>query len=163
MNPFDPDWGDDGMGMLYYDDLSPIPTTKMVEQVAKEIEKVKPWLLKAKPVDREIAVLHDWNTLFNMPGSMSPTANQTTMVELLYKSHFNVDFVDQNKIKQGILKKYKLLVTAGMPALDDETLNTIEKFVINGGHVISTARFAERDKLWKKRTNNPPFIFWIKG
>lgn len=156
MQPFDPNAFDNAYALLQCDTLEPMPAAVEAATLAAVLKRLAPELAGAKPAASQVAILHDWNTLFQMPGDPYPGANATTLAQMLYRSHIPVDYLSEEQVKQGALGRYKVLGVAGTVASDEETLNKIAEFRSSGGSVIACARFGERDELFQEREVSPP-------
>jgi len=162
MQPFDPAWGDNRLAFLYADTLEPTPAAQEIARLAASIDRAGPWMAGAEPRPAQIAILHDWNTLFQMPGDSYPTAGATALAEMFYRSHLAVDYISEYQVKQGALERYRILGLAGTVASDDETLEKIRQFHDSGGALIAIARFGERDERFAERPTAPPPYFGLR-
>ena len=162
MQPFDPDESDNAFSLLYADTLEPLPAAREIQKTAHQLRQVESYLAGAKPVPAQVAILHDWNTLFQMPGDLFPTAGATTLAQMFYRSHIPVDYISEQQVKEGILSRYRVLGVAGTVASDEETLRKIEEFHAGGGALIATARFGERDENFTVRKESPPAYFGVR-
>ena len=150
-------WDDSVPYSLAYKGHRPSPVTQEIGRLSPQIEKLAPLMQGLKPAPAQVAVLHSTTTGLAVGGDYAPTADQTTMIELLYRNQTPFDFVSEDMVRNGALSKYRVLVAVGTVAIADDVLDAIGRFIdANGGHVIANARFAELDEHGRKREVHPP-------
>ena len=161
MNPIDPQAGDNVYSLSKPESLEDTPALEEIYRLSEEVKQIAPLLREYKIPDPEIAMLHSWPTQFQMAGEMYPTSNETVIAEMLYRIGHRLNWVTERDIREGKLKRYKLLFVTGTVAISDETLQGIREFHENGGYLIACARFAELDENGKKREDAPPEYFGV--
>ena len=150
-------WADNDEYSLSYKGHKPAPVTEEMGRLSPQIEKLAPLMRGLEPAPAQVAVLHSTTTGLAVGGDYAPTADQTTMIELLYRNQTPFDFVSEDMVRNGALSKYRALIAVGAVALADDVLDAIGKFTdANGGHVIANARFGELDEHGRKRKIHPP-------
>ncbi|MBT7066281.1 MAG: AMP-binding protein, partial [Verrucomicrobia bacterium] len=157
-------WGDGEDYTLHYNGYRFAPVTHEIARISRQLEKLAPLLVGARPAPAQVAVLHSTTSGLAVSGDYAPSADQTTIIDLLYRSHTPFEFVTEDMVRRGDLKKYRALITVGTIALPDDVLSQIRKFTDeNGGHVFANARFAELDDYGRKRTQYPPAWMGVKA
>lgn len=150
-------WNDDAEYTLHYKGNKPAHVTHEIARVGQELKTLAPLLAGLKPQAAQVAVLHSTTTGLAMSGDHTPTADLTTLIDLLYRSHTPFRYVTEDMVRNGALKDYRVLIAVGTVAVDDGVLEAIRKFADeNGGHVIANARFAELDEHAVARAQHPP-------
>ena len=150
-------WSDDIEYTVHYKDYRFAPVTHEIARLSTSARRLAPLLRGMAPAPARVAVLHSTTTGLAVAGDYAPTADQTTIVELLYRSHTPFRFVTEQMVRDGELAKFRVLVAVGAVALPDDVLEAIRRFtVVNGGHVLANARFAELDAYGRHRADHPP-------
>ena len=157
-------WADDIEYTLHYKGYRPAPVTHEIDRLCQQIQRLSPLLAGAEPAPAQVAVLHSTTTGLALAGDYTATADQTTIVELLYRSHTPFDFVTEKMVLEGALKRYRVLVAVGCVALGDNVLSSIETFSTeHGGHVLANARFAALDAYGRARDPHPPHWMGVRA
>ncbi len=147
-------WADGPEWTLHYKGYKFAPVTYEMGKISKQMQKLAPVLSGMKPAAAQVAVLHSTTTGLALPGDYAPTADQSTLVELLYRSQTPFEFITEDMIRKGELKKYRVLIAAGTAALPGDVIEGIRKFADeNGGHVLASARFGELDEFARVRAD----------
>jgi len=150
-------WGEPDPYTLHYRNYKPAPVTHQIGRLSKQMETLAPLLAGLQPERPQVAVLHSATTSLAIPNDYTATADQTTIIDLLYRSQTPFNFVTEQMVREGKLRDYRVLAAVGAVALDDETIEAIRQFTVdNGGHVIANARFAELDEYGRPRAVHPP-------
>ena len=150
-------WSDEMHHTVHYKGYRFAPVTHEIARLSGQIKALAPVLAGMQPAPAQVAVLHSMTTVLAVSGDYAPTADQSTMIDLLYRSHTPFDFVTEDMIRDGVLKRYRALVAVGVAALPDDVLEAIHGFTTEqGGHVFANARFAELDAHARPRPVHPP-------
>jgi beta-galactosidase len=103
-------------------------------------------LLKAKPLNAEIAILYNpeiqifaWASTGNEKTATNSLLGYHTA---LYKHNYIIDFVHPAEVIKGILSNYKVLIVPFPYTLNKEVCAEIEEWVKKGGVIIGEANFA---------------------
>jgi beta-galactosidase GanA len=151
-------WSDDAYALVYKKGKF-APVTYEIAKISDQMKKLAPVLQGMKPAPAQVAVLHSTTTGLALSGDYAPTADQSTIIDLLYRSHTPFEFITEDMIRKGGLKKYRLLVAVGGAALPEDVVTAIRKFTDeNGGHILANARFAELDDYGR---NRPDRASWM--
>ena len=149
-------WNEGDQYTLHYSKYRPAPVTQELGRISKELEILAPVMKGMKPAAAQVAVLHSTSTGLARSGDYAPTADQTTVIDLLYRSQTPFQFVTEDMIRKGALANYRVLVAVGAVAVPDDVLQQIKAFTAeNGGHVIANAGFAELDQDGQARAVHP--------
>ena len=149
-------WSDDIEYTVHYKGYKFAPVTHEIVRLCKQMATLAPILAGMKPAESHVAVLHSTTTGLAAAGDYAPTADQTTMIDLLYRSQTPFAFVTEGMVREGALADYRVLVAVGAVALPDDVLDAIRTFTVdNGGHVIANARFAELNEYARSRDDGP--------
>ena len=135
-----PTWG------LTYLDGSETKWLKTFSEVGKVLQKHSDFLLNAKPIKAEVAILYNpENQIF----SWASTGNEKTATnsllgvhKALYEYNFNIDFIHPKEFEENILDNYKVLYIPFPYYLNEKICISIEKWVKSGGVIIGEAYFA---------------------
>jgi len=156
-------WADNDHLALRYTGNRFAPVTHEIAIISEQLKTLAPMLAGMTRAPAQVAVLHSTTTGLALSGDYAATADQTTIIDLLYRSHTPFEFVTEDMVRSGVLKKYRVLVAVGAVALPDDVLDAIEKFTDeNGGHVIANARFGELDEYARVRADYPPAWLGVK-
>jgi beta-galactosidase len=135
-----PTWG------LTFPDGSETDWLKSYAKIGNALQKNTKFLMKARPLSAEIAILYNpeiqifaWASTGNEKTATNSLLGYHTA---LYKHNYVVDFVHPSEVIQGILKNYKVLIVPFPYALNKETCGEIEAWVRKGGVIIGEANFA---------------------
>jgi hypothetical protein len=150
-------WSDDIEYTVHYKDYKFAPVTHEIANLAKAADKLAPILAGMTPAHAQVAVLHSTTTGLAVAGDYAPTADQTTIIDLLYRSQTPCRFVSADMIRRGDLDQFRVLVAVGAVALPDDVLESIRSYAVEGGgHVIANVRFARIDEDGRPRAQHPP-------
>ncbi|MGE5846018.1 MAG: beta-galactosidase [Ignavibacteria bacterium] len=139
-----PAWG------LTYLDGSETPWLRSFSKVGKVLQKHADFLLEAKPVKAEAAILYNpENQIFawaSTGSEMTATNSLLGVHRALYEKNFNIDFIHPSEIEKNILENYKVLYIPSPYFLSVEICAALEKWVKNGGVLIGESYFAGWNK-----------------
>ena len=145
-------WSDDIEYTVHYKGYRFAPVTHEIARLSEQMGTLAPILAGMRPAKAQVAVLHSTTTGLAVSGDYVPTADQTTIIDLLYRSQTPFAFVTEEMVRAGVLADYRVLVAVGAVALPGDVLEAIRAFTVdNGGHVIANARFAELDEYARPR------------
>jgi len=126
-------------GLLSHD-FEPNPTYDEAKKIGKEFEKLSPHLINLKKTN-DVAILfsNEALTAFNAFGfgwGSNKRYNDILrpLYDALYRMNVGVDFVDPTSKN---IEDYKLLIVPALYAAPDSVLERLNRFVNNGGHMIS--------------------------
>jgi len=114
---------------------------KEATKTFSHIQKLKNYVKEADPI-KYCALIH---SQANLIGEFAWTSALNENYEslrgfyhLLIENHVPVEVLSERNIKEGELRKYKVLILPNVTHLDDETVIEIERFVKNGGGLVMT-------------------------
>lgn len=141
---------------LHYTQYRPAPVTEEIARIGKELKTLAPLLQGAKPARAQVAILHSTATGLARPGDYAPTADQTTVIDMLYRSQTPFQFVTEDMVRAGALADYRVLVVVGAWAVPTDVLDQIARFTRDsGGNVLANAGFASLDGEGRPRAAGP--------
>ena len=153
-------WNDDIEYTLHYKGYKFAPVTHEIARISEQMRVLAPQLAGLRPAPAQVAVLHSTTTGLALCGDYAPTADQTTVLDLLYRNQVPFRFVTEDTIRNGALQDYRVLIAVGAVALPDDVVEAIRLFTVdNGGHVLANARFAAMDGFARPRPD--PAIAWL--
>lgn len=98
-------------------------------------------------------------------GRMARTAQG--LYGALIQAHIETDVITTDMLRNGLAKRYRALVLACVETMDAKLASTIDRFVEDGGLVISDGSLASFDRSGKELTSHPGFglnaVFGSKG
>ena len=161
-------------GLVNHDGVTESPGGRQFSQVIEEVRKVagrsptadgkgtyKPLFAPAGPTPRErrVGMLFDFEQLWYF--TSLPQSKRWNQPRLLTQWHgaasrlgLEVDVLHPD----GDWGDPKVIVAPGLQMVDPSTINRLEKFVGDGGHLILTCRSATMDKTgahWEGKTADP--------
>ena len=122
------------------------PWLKSFAKIGNVLQKNAGFLLKAKPLEADIAILYNpENQIF----AWASTGNEKTATNsllgyhtALFKNNHVIDFVHPKEIAKDILANYKVLIIPFPYCLNESICKVIKSWVKNGGTLIGEAYFA---------------------
>jgi len=120
----------------------------VAQRLAWQIRKVQPWLMRAQPAPRQIAILQSWPSFIQQPGP-EPGAYITAVQDSLYNTQLGYRYIDEYMLRHEDLGGIKVLLLPGSICLAEEDWEALDRFVKAGGWIIAWPKTGDRDELYE--------------
>ena len=111
-------------------------------------EKLRPYMIEHTRV-ADVAILY-WPDIRDL-AHQNPAAFKG-MIRILNDSHIQFEVITPHDIKNGILKKFQLLLLNDAASIENEILEKIEEYVSSGGNLFFAGRSGYFDENWNLRS-----------
>ncbi|MBN2413079.1 beta-galactosidase [candidate division KSB1 bacterium] len=135
-----PTWG------LSFPDGSETPWLKSWATVGRVVQKHAAFLLDAKPVKAEVALIYNpENQIFAWMSTQNEKSATDSLLgthKALYQHNYNIDFIHPKEFDLNILSNYKVVYIPFPYCLNEKMCRALEAWVKAGGVLIGESYFA---------------------
>ncbi len=139
-----------------YTDNTVQPGMYTLQECSQQLQTHRELLSQTQVVQPEVALLLSRATGIHQTGDYAPGLDMSTVIQCMYRKHIPFQYVTEEDVAGDMLNRFRALIVIGTISISDELLAKIERFVIDGGHVLANARFAQCDDYGRKREEYPP-------
>lgn len=133
---------------------------KITREFSQKINKVYPEIIDANPLPSKVAIIYS-KTTCHLAGKQEiseiPSESVLGAFAAIWENRIQVDFINEDEVKKGNLKNYKVAVAPFFYVIDEDIAHALRGFVKNGGYLIIDARFASYARTYDPSEENPEY------
>lgn|GEM_PF-4763442 len=145
---------------MRYPDGTLFETGQEAVRMAKQVQSLAPVLNFANPIGVQVALYYPWEEVDQTP-NIAPLNAARGAYKVLTQLHYPLDIITFHNVEAGELSKYKVLVLADAQHMMPEVAAAIDKFVADGGLVISDMQAGLWDE-YNRETRSLENVFGVK-